>query len=178
MALGKVFEMVNSVIIPKEDCKILVPIKECLDKYYDTHPKILPYLHYMKSMNKDDNPYADVPFNIREEQIIYDLKLDIDTKDPVIQSALQCVEEKYYTTFFGVYRGFKAMLDKIGQALLTEDIDFHAKEGNAAGIKGFMKDYEQLRRSFKEAYRDFEEEQGQLHVRGGGELAYDEDEDY
>ena len=41
-----------------------------------------------------------------------------------------------------------------------------------------MKDYEHLRRSFKEAYRDFEEEQGQLHVRGGGELAYDEDEDY
>lgn len=178
MALGKIFEMVNGVIVPKEDCKILVPIKNCLDKYYETQPKIIAYLHYMKSMNKDDNPYADVPLTIREEQIIYDLKLEIDTKDPIIQDALQCIEQKYYTTFFGVYRGFKAMLDKIGEKLLNEEIDFHAKEGNAAAIKGFMKDYEQLRRSFKEAYRDFEEEQGQLHVRGGGQLAFDEDEDY
>src|SRR5690349_4314473 len=121
MALGKIFEMVNGVIIPKEDCKAIVPLQICLDKYYHsgTHPKILNYLHYMKSMNKDDNPYADVDLNKREEQILYDLKLDIDTSDPVIKEALECVERIYYTTFYGVYRGFKAMLDKIGAALLT-----------------------------------------------------------
>jgi len=178
MALGKIFEMVNGVIIPKEDCKIIVPIKNCLDKYYEKNPKIIAYLHYIKSMNKDDNPYADVPLERREEQIVYDLKLEIDTQDPIILDALQCVEGLYYSTFYGLYKGIKSMMDKIGKTLETEEIDFTAREGNAANILKLMEKYEALRKSFKSAYRDFEEEQGQLHVRGGGELAYDEDEDY
>lgn len=178
MALGKIFEMVNGVITPKEDVNIIVPIKNCIDKYYKENPKILAYLHYMKSMNKDDNPYADVPLDNREDQIIYDLKLEIDTKDPIIIEALECVERLYYTTFYGVYKGIKSMLDKIGRKLMDEDIDFHGKEGNSAGITRVIEKYEQFRKSFKTAYKDFEEEQGQVHVRGGGELAFDEDEDY
>lgn len=178
MALGKVFEMVNGVIIPKEDCKVIIPIKNCLDKYSKTHPTICNYLHYMKSMNKDDNPYADVDLDKREEQIVYDLKLDFDTKDQVILDALQCIEEKYYTTFYGLYRGFKAVLDRIGMQLLVEEVDFNSRDGNITSITRLMEKYEPLRKSFKQAYRDFEEEQGQLHVRGGGELAFDEDDDY
>lgn len=178
MALGKIFELVNGVIVPKEDCKIIMPIKNCLDKYYEKHPRILPYLHYMKSMNKDDNPYADVPMDKREDQILYDLKLDIDTSDPLIKEALQCVEELYYSTFYGLYKGIKAMMDKIGKSLETMEIDFTAREGNAANILKLMEKYEAMRKSFKQAYKDFEEEQGQIQVRGGGELAYDEDEDY
>lgn len=178
MALGKIFEMVNGAIIPKQDCEIIVPIKTCLDKYYKQHPKILPYLHYMESMNKDDNPYADVPLNSREDQIVYDLRLTIDTKDPVIQDALQCVRGLYYTTFYQLYRGIKATMDKIGKEMENLEVDFNSKDGNVANILRLMEKYEAMRKSFKQSYRDFEEEQGQLHVRGGGELAFDEDDDY
>jgi hypothetical protein len=176
--IGKLFDInAGGIIIPKADCYIIQPIKAVIDAYPDKHLKIIAFLHYMNSMRKDDNPYADVDLNIRGEQIISDLKLEIDPENPIIKAALICVSEKYYTTFYGIYKGFKSMLDKIGAKLLTEEIDF-SKEGNSANVKSWMKDYEALRGSFKKAYSDFEEEQGGMKVRGGGELAQDEDDDY
>lgn len=178
MAIGKIFELQGGKIIPKEDCYIIAPLKRIIDDYPEEYTKIFAFLHYMKSMNKKDSPYADVPMEQREERILYDLQLRIDTSETPIQMALECVEEMYYTTFYGLYRGLKSMLDKIGAQLLTENIDFSAKEGNSANILRLMKDYEPLRKSFKQAYQDFDEEQGGSRARGGAELADDEDEDY
>jgi hypothetical protein len=178
MALGKLFELQGDVIIPTEHCKLIMPIRECLDKYFENYPKIIPFLHYMKSLNKDDNPYADVELDQREDQIIYDLKLgEIDFTDPVIRKALDCVEEKYSTSFYRMYKGLKSMMDKIAARLHLEEMDF-SKDGNSTNIMKLMKDYESLRKSFKQAYKDFEEEQGQITPRGGGKLAEDEDTDY
>ena len=131
-----------------------MPLKSAIEKYGTV---ICAYLHYMKSMNPEDNPYADVDISQRSDQIVYDLGLSLEEEDPILAAALQCVEEKYYTTFYGVYRGMKAMLDKIGIKLLTEDPSFDKKEGNADAIRGWFKDYESLRKSFKIAFRDFEE---------------------
>lgn len=173
--MEKLFEIQGKTVIPKMDCYLMHPINDAIDKY---GTNIVAYLHYMKSMRPDDNPYADVPLKDRSDLIIFDLKLEINPEDPTIQSALQCVEEKYYTTFYGVYRGVKAMMDDIGKQLLTTTIDFTAREGNASNIIRLMEKYEQMRKSFKVAYRDFEEEQGSGRARGGAELADDEDEDY
>jgi hypothetical protein len=178
MALGKLFDMVGDVILPNEHCKIIMPIKNCLDKYFKQYPKILPFLHYMCSLNKEDNPYADVDLEMRQEQIIYDLHLgEIDFEDPIIRKALICVEEKYSTTFYKMYKGLKVMCDKIGDKLASTEIDLD-KDGNSTAILKLMGDYEKYRKSFKQAYKDFEEEQSQVNVRGGGKLAFDEDEDY
>jgi hypothetical protein len=179
MALGKLFELQGEVIIPKDDCYIIEPIKAVIDKYFTQYPKVIPYLHYMKSMNKDDNPYSDVPIEKREEQIVYDLGLPFDSStDEVLKKALICVEEKYSTTFYRLYKGIKSMMDQIGEKLSNIEIDFAAREGNATNILKLMEKYEAMRKSFKQAYKDFEEEQGQINVRGGGQLAFDEDEDY
>jgi hypothetical protein len=175
MAIGKLFDIQGDAVIPKADCYIILPLKNAIDKYGTI---ICAYLHYMKSMRPSDNPYADVPFNERSDQIVFDLGISLDEDDPIIATALQCVEEKYYTTFYGVFRGMKAMLDKIGMQLLVIDPSFDKKEGNSDAIKGWIKDYEGLRKSFKIAFRDFEEEEGDVKVRGGGALAADEDEDY
>lgn len=178
MALGKLFDMQGDVIIPNEHCKIIEPIRNCLDKYFKDYPKIVPYLHYMKSLNKDDNPYSDVDLNRREDIIIYDLGLgEIDFSDTVIKKALAAVEEIYSTSFYRLYKGLKSMMDKIAIALETEEMDL-GKDGNANNILKLMKEYEAYRKSFKQAYKDFEEEQSSFNVRGGGELAEDEDEDY
>ena len=178
MAAGKLFNIVGGVIIPKEDCYIITPLKNIHDKYPDDFPKIMAYFHYMNSMRPDDNPYADVPLEQRSDQILYDLSLKIDPDDEYIRKGLKCVEEKYYTTFYGLYRGIKAMLDKVGLKLMSEEIDFSARDGNATAITRLMEKYESLRKSFKQAYKDFEEEQGEMKVRGGGNLAVDEDDDY
>jgi hypothetical protein len=178
MALGKLFEINGTTIIPKQDCYILQPLKRVIDTYPEQFPKVIAFLHYMNSMSKEDNPYADVPLDVRPEQILYDLDLNLDLEDEVIRGAMQCVEEKYYTTFYGLYRGFKSILDRTGLALLTEEVQFGGKESNMQNISRFMKDYETLRKNFKQAYRDFDEETGGTRVRGGGELSYDEDTDY
>lgn len=177
MAAGKLFDIQGDQIIPKQDCYVIQPIKRVIDQYPLEHPKILAFLHYMKSMRPDDNPYADVPLHIRAEQIMHDLDFFVDLEDPVIKSAMDCVEEKYYTTFYSVYRGFKTILDKIGLQLLVEEANF-AKDGNMVAIQRMMQNYEAIRKSFKQAFRDFEEEAGDMKVRGGGHLADDEEVDY
>lgn len=175
MAIGKIFEIQGKEVIPKADCYIIKPLCDVIENY---PPKTIAYLHYMMSMRKEDNPYADVPSDQRSEQILYDLKLEINPEDPMIKTALACVEEKYSTTFYTLYKGLKSMLDRIGQTLLTQEIDFSTREGNAGNITRFMEKYESLTKSFKAAYRDFEEEQGGGRARGGAELADDENEDY
>lgn len=175
--IGKLFDLVGETIIPKSECFIIEPIKRVIDEYPKDYQKILVYLHWMKSMSPDDNPYADIPLEKREEVILHDLGLNIDSEDPTIRAALECVEEKYSTVFYRVYRGFHSMLDKIAEKMLTEEVDF-SKEGNAATIKGYMKDYEAMRKSFKVAYQDYKEEIGGDRGRGGAETADDENEDY
>ncbi len=178
MALGKLFELSGKVIIPKEDCYIIKPISNMMDKFPKDKLKLIAYLHYMCSMKKDDNPYADVPESERQDQIIKDLELfKVNLEDPIIIKALNCVQEKYFTTFYGIYTGIKAAMDNFGKELKLARIDFNSKDGNANAIMAFTKNYEVLRNSFKAAYRDFDEESGNVRVRGGGKLAYDEDED-
>ena len=179
MALGKLFDLVGGKIVPKEDCYIIEPLKVIMDEYPDkaTHNKIYAYLHYMKSMKPADNPYADVVEDEKEEQILRNLKLDIDTEDIIIKQALECVEEKYSTPFYVVYKGLKAAFENCGKELAILKINFNAKEGNVSNIMRFAKDYKELRDSFKMAYKDFDEEQGTIRNRGGAASAYDEDDD-
>lgn len=177
MAIGKLFEIEGGKIIPNGHCDILLPLKRIKDNYPKEYKKIYAYLHYMKSMRVADNPFADTPSDEREEKILRYLGLFIDTEATDIQQALECVEDSYYTTFYGVFTGIKAAMDKFGKELKVVNIDFSAKEGNAANIMRFAKDYEQLRSSYKTAYKDFDEEQGNMRRRGGGQGAYDEDDD-
>lgn len=177
MALGKLFELRGKQIIPKDDCEILLPIKAVKDKFPDEYLKLIAYLHYMNSMKKDDNPYADMDLKDRSDSIVYDLGIESNIEDPVILRALSCVDEKYTTTFYTLYKGIKASMDSIGKGLLTVTIDFNSKDGNVGNIIRIAKDYEALRNSFKAAYKDFDEESGNVRVRGNSRLAVDENDE-
>lgn len=174
MAIGKIFEFRNKQIIPKDDCYHNVHIKAMFDKYPDEHIKLCAYLHYMNSMKREDNPYADVPMSDRSDQLVNALDIKAEVEDPIIIRALSAVEDIYYTTFYGIYGGAKAAMDKIGKSLKTVEIDFNNRDGNIANIIRLMKDYEAIRNSFKAAYRDFDEETGNVKVRGNSRLAIDE----
>lgn len=177
MAIGKIFEFRGKQIIPKDDCWTILPIRNVFDKWPDEHLKLCQYLHYMNSYKREDNPYADVPLDDRSDQLVTDLGIEADVQDPLIIRALSCVEDLYYTTFYGLYVGIKASMDNIGKGLKTTAIDFNSRDGNVANITRLMKDYEALRNSFKAAYRDFDEETGNVRVRGNSKLAIDENED-
>lgn len=176
--MSKLFEIENiskknPIIKPKPECWIIKPLRAVIDEYPEDYPKIIAYLHFMKSMRINDSPYADVDIDLREEQILRDLGLDINPEDEIIKEALQCVEDKYYTTFYGIYKGVKAFMDRVGKELVTTKPDFNAKDGNMAPIRQFLKEYNALSINFKQAYRDFDEEVGNSRIKGGGRESYD-----
>lgn len=177
MAIGKLFEFRGKQIIPKDDCWQMLPLRAAFEKWPDEIEKICYYLHAMNSYRIDDNPYGDVPIYERSDQIVSDLGIEADVQDGVMLRALSCVEDKYYTTFYGLYTGIKASMDKIGKGLKTTEIDFNSRDGNVANIIRLMKDYEAFRSSFKTAYRDFDEETGNVKVRGNSKMAIDENDD-
>lgn len=176
MAINRLVEKIGGIIVPKDDCWSVKSLRDIKENYPDKYKDIIAFLHYMKSMSPEDSIYADVPDDEREEQILRDLQLDIDIQSPLIKAGLDTFEEKYYTTFYGLYRGIKMQLDGIGKKLMTTQINFE-KDGNSNQIARFMEKYEFLRKSFKTAYRDFEEERGQSRNRGGADTSYDEDDD-
>jgi hypothetical protein len=68
-------------------------------------------------------------------------------------------------------------MDQAGDQLAILTPDFNKKDGNSDTVKAFIKDYKLLSNQYKEVYKDFDEEQGNLRVRGGQRLAYDDMED-
>lgn len=180
--MGKLFEIrktdkKNPVIIPKEECWIIKPLRDVIENYPEEYPKIIAYLHFMHSYRPDDNPYADVPFEEREEQILRELELDINSEDVIIKEASECIEKKYETTFYALYTGMKEYLNKMGKLLKTTAPTLDGKDSNAANVRQFIKEYNALSVNFKQAYRDFDEEVGNSRLRGGGKAAYDEDDE-
>ena len=180
--MSKLFDIVNisknrPIIKPKPECWLIKPIRDLIEAFPENYPKIIAFLHFMNSYRIDDNPYADVPYPEREEQIIRELELDIDSSDPIIASALESVALKYESTFYILYKGIKEYLNKAGRAMALLNPDFNGKDGNIASVRQFIKEYNAMSINFKQAYRDFDEEIGNSRIKGGGRAGYDEDDD-
>lgn len=177
MAIGKIFEWHNKQIIPKDDCYANVHIKKMFDTYPDEYLKLCAYLHYMNSMKPADNPYADIPLQERSDVLVNALGIEADVEDPVIIRALDTVKDMYHTTAYGLYRGIKTYLDRLGKDIETAQNDFSQRDGNSGNILKFIEKYDILYTKFKAAYREYDEETGNVRVRGGGKLALDENEE-
>ena len=74
--------------------------------------------------------------------------------------------------FLGTYKGIAAMLDRLGRYMQTTPIE-HGRDGNINSLVNAAAKYQQIRESFKGAYKDLQEEQ-QSNVRGGIGLGYDQ----
>lgn len=180
--MGKLYEIENiskknPIIKPKPECYIIKPLKTIIDTYPEDSGKIMAFLHFMNSYRPDDNPYADVPYDEREEDILRDLDLDIDTSNPIIKDALLCVQKKYETTFYILFTGIKEYLNKMGKKLKLLEPTMDGKDANSANVRMFIKEYSAMSINFKSAFRDFDEEAGNSRNKGGGRSAYDENED-
>jgi hypothetical protein len=68
--------------------------------------------------------------------------------------------------------GIKHMLDRLAKYMETTTIE-HGRDGNINSLVNAASKFEQIRLSFKGAYKDLMEEQ-KSQVRGGQHLAYDQ----
>jgi hypothetical protein len=68
--------------------------------------------------------------------------------------------------------GIKSMLDRLASYMEHTSIQ-HGRDGNITAVVNAAAKFEQIRSSYKGAYKDLMEEQ-KSHVRGGQNLAYDQ----
>jgi len=170
--IAKLFDIQNGKVVPTEHCYTLKSLKDIMDNYPDDHLKIYQYLFYMTCPNPDMNPFFYTPEAEKEEVILKEVEAEFSTEDDDIWAALKFCEKMYETPTSRAYKGIAAMLDKLGRYMQTTPIE-HGRDGNINSLVNAAAKYQQIRESFKGAYKDLQEEQ-QSNVRGGIGLGYDQ----
>lgn len=168
----KLFDIANGAVIPTEHCYVLRELKAVIDAYPADYVNAFAYIFYMTCPNPDLNPFFDVIEYEKEDLILRQLSVNFSTEDPVIINAIKLCEKLYETPTLRSYMGIKKMLDKLAKYMETAPIEA-GRDGNIMALVNTASKFEQIRQSFKGAYKDLMEEQ-QSQVRGGQSLAYDQ----
>lgn len=172
--LARLFDVQNGKVVPTEHCYTITWLKDIMDEYSedDEYLKVYMYLFYMTYPNPDANPYFHYKVTGKEEAILEDIKAEFSTEDESIQIALRNCKKMFETPTSRAYEGIAGMLDKLAVYMKTANIS-DGRDGNITQIMTAGAKFEQIRQSFKGAYKDLQDEQ-QSRVRGGKGLSYDQ----
>lgn len=168
----RIFDIHNGVVVPTEHCYILKDLKAIIDTYPDDYINVFAYIFYMTCPNPDLNPFFDVIESDKEAMILQQLKPTFSTEDAEVIAGIKFCEKLYETPTLRSYMGIKKMLDRLAKYMETAPIEA-GRDGNIMALVNTASKFEQIRQSFKGAYKDLMEEQ-QSQVRGGQQLAYDQ----
>ncbi len=168
----KIFDIANGVVVPSEHCYTLKDLKAIMEKYPNDHVNVYAYIFYMTCPNPELNPFFDVVEHEREELIMRQLNPTFTAEDAVIIKAIKLCQKLYETPTLRSYMGIKKMLDRLATYMETAPIEA-GRDGNITALVNTAAKFEDIRQSFKGAYKDLLEEQ-QSTVRVGQNLAYDQ----
>jgi uncharacterized protein YdgA (DUF945 family) len=168
----KLFDVENGRIVPTEHCFTLNVLKQIMKDYPEEYMDVYAYLFYMTCPNPDINPFFDVPENEKEELIFSQLSAEFSTEDDLIVAALEFCKKLYETPTYRAFMGIKHMLDRLARYMENTPIE-HGRDGNINSLINAAAKFEQIRFSFKGAYKDLMEEQ-KSQGRGGQHIAYDQ----
>jgi hypothetical protein len=168
----KLFDIQNGIVIPTEHCYTLSTLKKIMDNHPDDYLKIYQYIFYMTCPNPDTNPFFNVSEIDKEEIILGEIDADFSTDDPDIIGAIKFCSDMYETPTSRAYKGIKQMLDKLATYMEKTEIT-HGRDGNINSLVSAAAKFQQIRESYKGAYKDLQDEQ-KSQVRGGQGLAYDQ----
>ena len=107
-----------------------------------------------------------------EEVIIKDIEADFSLENEDLIYALSRCRALNETETSRAYNGIKTMLDKIADYMYSTAIK-DGRDGNGSFILSAAKNFHSIRASYKEVYKDLQEEQ-KSRIRGGAGLAYDQ----
>jgi hypothetical protein len=168
----KLFDISNGTVIPTEHCYTLKDLKAVIENYPNNYIDVFSYVFYMTCPNPDLNPFFDVVESDRESMILQQVPNTFSSEDQVILNAVKFCEKLYETPTLRSYMGIKKMLDRLAKYMETAPIEA-GRDGNIMALVNTAAKFEDIRQSFKGAYKDLLEEQ-QSTVRGGQQLAYDQ----
>lgn len=168
----KLFDIANGVVVPSEHCYTLKDLKAIMEEFPDNYVDVYAYIFYMTCPNPELNPFFDVVEHEREELVMRQLNPTFTAEDAVIGRAIKLCQKLYETPTLRSYMGIKKMLDRLAYYMETAPIE-SGRDGNITALVNTAAKFEDIRQSFKGAYKDLLEEQ-QSTVRGGQNLAYDQ----
>ncbi len=168
----KLFDIQNGTVVPTEHCFVLETLKKIYDDYPEDYLSIYAYVFYMTCPNPELNPFFDIVENDKEELILREVNAEFSTEDTAIRDAIKFCEKLYETPTYRAYMGIKQMLDRLARYMENTPIE-HGRDGNINSLVNAAAKFEQIRMSFKGAYKDLMEEQKGT-ARGGQQLAYDQ----
>ena len=166
------FELENGKVKPTIHCHTIVPLKKIMEEYPKEYLNIYSYLFYMSCHNEDLNPFASVPEIEKEEVILKSVGGTFSCDDKLIVDALKVTKKLYESTMFILYVNLKKSIEALafylGRTPITD-----GRDSNIMGILKAQKEFDAIRQSFNNVYKDFKEEQN-ITPRGGGRMAYDQ----
>jgi len=168
----RLFDVQNGKVIPTEHCYTLKALKDVMDNYPDDYLKVYLYLFYMTCPNPDMNPFFHTPDVDKEHMILKEVQGDFSTEDETIYIALMFCQKMYETPTSRAYKGIATMLDRLARYMETTPIEA-GRDGNFNSMINAAAKFDQIRASFKGAYKDLQDEQSSK-VRGGIGMAYDQ----
>lgn len=168
----KIFEMENGVIIPTEHCDTLKTLRTIKENYED-YMQVYLYIFYMTCPNPDMNPFFNVRNDDKEELILKELgDINFSPEDDDVKAGLELLTELYSTPTLRAYQGIKGAMDRIAD-YMEEVVVTDGRDGNISSLIAVAAKFDQIRQSYKGAYKELMEEQKSI-VRGGQYIAYDQ----
>lgn len=168
----RILDIEGHKVIPTEHCYTIKWLKVIMDNYPKNYMKVYAYLFYVSCPSKE-NPYFNTKFEVREETILQDVECDFNTEDDVILEAIEKLSKLYETPTVRAYKSVTILLDNIGRFIEHAQITT-GRDGSLTALMNTAKNFDALRQSFKGVAKDLEEEQDS-RVRGGEDLAYDQE---
>ena len=126
----------------------------------------------MTCPNPDINPFFNLAEQDKEEIIMQEIEAEFSTDSADIEGALRFCSDMYETPTSRAYKGIKQMLDKLARYMENTEIT-HGRDGNINSLVAAAAKFQQIRESYKGAFKDLQDEQ-KSQVRGGQGLAYDQ----
>jgi phosphate uptake regulator len=119
-----------------------------------------------------ENPYFNMPTDLREDTVISDLDITFSLEEDEIIEALNKAVKMYETPTVRAYNGITTMLDNLTEYMSTTSVTA-GRDGNINSLLRIAKEFDAIRQSYKGIAKDLEAEQ-EAHVRGGQQLGYDQ----
>lgn len=168
----KLFDIQNNKITPTEHCYAIGTLKEIMDSYPDEYNNIYAYLFYSSCLNEEENPFANVPENEKEDLILSEVGGTFSSDEELIAEALDLCRKLYATPSYNLYLAAKVGIEKIGNYIRNTAIT-DGRDGNNSSYLKYLEKYDEVCRSFESRWKAFKEEQSTIS-RGGHAMAYDQ----
>lgn len=168
----RLFDIEEGVAKPTVHCKMISWLNVIQEKFPDKALRIYGYLFYMTCPYEAENPYFNLSVDVKEDNIITDLKIDFSLDEDEITLAITKMTKLFETVTVRAYRGISTMIDNMTHYMETAKITA-GRDGNISALTSLGAKYDDLRQSYKGVKKDLDEEQKAV-ARGKIDLAYDQ----